>query len=180
MVRSIKGQTEGYTGNGSSRLRSVARRQVSIAGLALAGLAAAAACGTGAATAAAPTATAARTITLNDTATLKESNHHGVVLKEQGSAKGTLPGTIYLQLDVTSTRSVTSEVQVYAKGGSISGIAKASYSNQGSFASFSGTLSITKGTGTYSKAKGSGISFSGTIKRSNDSVTVHVNGKMSY
>jgi hypothetical protein len=102
------------------------------------------------------------------------------VLKETGTAKGSLGGPLYLQLDVTSTRSVTAQVQVYPKGGSISGSAKASYSVAGSTATFSGTLAITKGGGTYSKAKASALSFSGTIQRSNDAVTVHVSGKMSY
>jgi hypothetical protein len=183
MGRNINGQMEGSMGNRSSGPHSVVRSRVSIAGLALGALAASAVFATGAAGvagAASPHATAARTLNLNDTGTLTESNHHGVILKEQGSAKGTLAGTIYLQLDVTSTRTVTAEVQVYPKGGSLKGDAKASYSNQGSFASFSGTLSITGGSGTYSKAKGSGLSFTGTIKRSNDAVTVHVSGKLSY
>jgi hypothetical protein len=40
-------------------------------------------------------------------------------------------------------------------------------------------MSITRGSGRYSHAHGSGLSFTGTIQRSNDAVTVHVNGKMS-
>ena len=39
-----------------------------------------------------------------------------------------------------------------------------------------GTLSIDRGTGSYAHAHGSGLSFSGTIQRSNDAVTVHVSG----
>ncbi|HTA13797.1 MAG TPA: autotransporter [Solirubrobacteraceae bacterium] len=164
----------------SSSLRTPARMRVSSAALALGVGAAVAAFGPGAAVAAAPQAKAARTLTLNDSASLHLQNKKGLELKESGSAKGTLPGTLYLQLDVTSTRSVTAKVQVYPKGGSISGNAKASYSVAGSTASFKGTLAITKGTGAYSKAKASALSFSGTIQRSNDAVTVHVSGKMSY
>ena len=104
----------------------------------------------------------------------------GFELKEGGTAKGSLGGKLYLQLDVTSTRSVTAEVQVYPKGGSVSGDAKASYHVAGATASFSGTMTINKGSGTYSKAKASALSFSGTIQRSNDAVTVHVSGPMSY
>ena len=85
-----------------------------------------------------------------------------------------------MQLKVSSTRSVSAEIQVYPKGGSISGVAKASYHVAGSTANFSGTMAVTKGSGTYSKAKASALSFSGTIQRSNDAVTVHVSGKMSY
>lgn len=168
-------------GNQSLRPRMPARSRISTAALALGAVATAVTFGAGAAGAASPHAKAARTITLNDSASLHLQNKHGLVLKEAGSAKGTLPGTLYLQLDVTSTRSVTAQVQVYPKGGgSISGNAKASYSVQGSSASFSGTLAITKGSGKYSKAKASALSFSGTIQRSNDAVTVHVSGKMSY
>jgi hypothetical protein len=61
----------------------------------------------------------------------------------------------------------------------MSGNASGSYRTNGGTASFSGTLSITRGTGGYAHAHGSGISFTGTINRSNDSVTVHVNGKLS-
>jgi hypothetical protein len=40
-------------------------------------------------------------------------------------------------------------------------------------------MSISRGTGTYAQAHGSGLSFSGTIQRSNDAVTVHVSGRVS-
>ena len=117
---------------------------------------------------------------MNDSASLHLENKHGLVLKEGGTAKGSLSGPLYLQLDVTSTRSVTAQVQVYPKGGSVSGDAKASYHVAGSTATFSGTMTVTKGSGTYSKAKASALSFSGTIQRSDDAVTVHVSGNMSY
>lgn len=167
-------------GNQSARSRMPARLRVSSATLALGVLATAVVFGTGAAGAASERATAARSLNLNDSAKLHLQNKHGLVLKEAGNAKGSLGGPLYLQLNVTSTRSVTAQVQVYPNGGSISGNAKASYRVAGSTASFSGTLAITKGNGTYSKAKASALSFSGTIQRSNDAVTVHVSGKMSY
>ena len=167
-------------GTKSSRGRTSARLRISSAALALGAVGTVAVFGTGAAGAASPHAKAARTLNLNDSASLHLQNKHGVELKESGAAKGTLSGTLYLQLKVTSTRSVSALVQVYPKGGSISGAAKASYHVNGSTASFSGTLAINKGSGTYSKAKASALSFSGTIKRSNDAVTVHVSGPMSY
>jgi hypothetical protein len=176
----INSQMEGSMGNKSLRPRKVARLRISSAALALGAVATAAAFGGGAAGAAPPHAKAARSLSLNDSARLHLQNKHGLVLKEAGNAKGTLGGPLYLQLNVTSTRSVTAQVQVYPKGGSISGNAKASYRVVGSFATFSGTLAITKGSGTYSKAKASALSFTGTIQRSNDAVTVHVSGKMSY
>jgi hypothetical protein len=181
MGRDNKSHLEGSMGNLSSRKRSSARRRTSSAVLALGALATATvAFGPGAAGAASPHATAARTLNLNDSASLRLQNKHGLVLKEGGTAKGSLGGPLYLQLEVTSTRSVVAQIQVYPKGGSISGNAKASYHVSGSTATFSGTMSVTKGSGTYSKAKASALSFSGTIQRSNDAVTVHVSGKMSY
>lgn len=167
-------------GNLSSRSRSSARMRITSAALVLGATATAAVFGAGAAGAAASRAHSARSLNLSDTASLHLANKHGIELKEQGTAKGTLGGSLYLQLKVTSTRSVSASIQVYPKGGSISGTAKASYRVVGSTASFAGTMTVTKGSGTYSKAKASALSFSGTIKRSNDAVTVHLSGKMSY
>jgi hypothetical protein len=180
MGRDINSYMEGSMENKSSRPRGSARLRISSTALALGALTTAVVFGTGAAGAASPHATAARSLNLNDSARLHLQNKHGLVLKEAGNAKGTLGGPLYLQLEVTSTNGVVAQVQVYPKGGSISGHAKASYRVAGSTATFSGTLAITKGSGTYSKAKASALSFSGTIQRSNDAVTVHVSGKMSY
>ena len=168
-------------GNQSRRPRTPARSRISTAVLALGALSTAVVLGTGPAGAASPHARAARSLNLNDSAKLHLQNKHGIELKEGGNAKGTLGGPLYLQLKVTSTRSVSAKVQVYPSGGgSISGNAKASYRVAGSTATFSGTLAITKGSGAYSKAKASALSFSGTIRRSDDAVTVRVSGKMSY
>jgi hypothetical protein len=162
----------------SARPRRSARLLVSSA--ATGSVAAVAALAVASAGAAGPQAHAARTMNLNESGSLRLSNHHGIELKEQGFAKGTLSGPIYIQLRVKSTRSVTAQVQVYPSGGSLSGAAAASYHVAGSYASFSGRLNITKGSGRYAKAHASGLSFTGTIKRSNDAVTVRVSGRMSY
>jgi hypothetical protein len=168
-------------GNKSLRPRAAARLRISSAALALGAVATAVAFGSGAAGAAAPHAKAARSFNLNDSANLHLQNKHGLVLKEAGNAKGSLGGTLYLQLNVTSTRSVTAQIQVYPNGGgSIKGNASANYTVQGATAAFSGSMNVTGGSGRYSKAHGSGLKFSGTIKRSNDAVTVHVSGKLSY
>lgn len=124
-------------------------------------------------------ARAARTLVLRETGHLHLTSHHGFTLNEQGSASGTISGTIYIHLNVVSTNRVTAEVSIYPSGGSITGRASASYHPSGGVATFNGTMSIARGTGHYSHASGSGLSFSGTIQRSNDAVTVHVNGRMS-
>ena len=125
------------------------------------------------------TARVARTFSLSETGRLHLRSHHGFTLNEQGSASGTISGTIYIHLHVVSTNHVTAEVNIYPAGGSLTGYASASYRPAGAVASFNGAMSIARGTGRYSHAHGSGLSFTGTIQRSNDAVTVHVNGRMS-
>jgi hypothetical protein len=41
-------------------------------------------------------------------------------------------------------------------------------------------MNITGGSGRYSKAKGSKLSFSGSVHRPSNSVSVRVSGKVSY
>lgn len=134
---------------------------------------------TGASQAATPPAFIARTFSLNESGNLRLASKQGFTLNEQGPASGTLTGTIYVHLKIVSTTRVTAEVSIYPRGGSITGTGNAGYHRAGTAASFSGTLSINRGTGSYNHARGSGLSFSGTIQRSNDAVTVHVSGRVS-
>lgn len=124
-------------------------------------------------------AQAARTVSLNDTAHLHKTAHHGLNLYESGSTSGSISGSIKLHLDVVSTNRVTAQLTVYTRGGSINATASGSYRNNGSTASFSGSMSISGGSGSYSHAHGSGLSFSGTIQRSNDATSVRVSGHFS-
>ncbi|HLM84722.1 MAG TPA: autotransporter [Solirubrobacteraceae bacterium] len=148
----------------------------STAALALAALVSAA---YGSAPSRAATAHAAGTVSLNDTAHLHLTSHHSFTLNEQGSASGTIAGTIYIHLNVVSTNRVTAEVNLYPSGGSLTGYATAGYRPSGGVASFNGTMSVARGSGRYRGAHGSGLSFTGTIQRTNDAVTVHVSGRMS-
>jgi hypothetical protein len=126
-----------------------------------------------------PAARSARTIALNETGRLHLTSHRHLTLNERGSVSGTIRGTIYIHLNIVSTNRVTAEVNIYPSGGSISGYATASYGVSGATASFSGTMAITRGTGRYAHAHGSGLSFTGTIQRSNDAVAVRLSGQMS-
>jgi hypothetical protein len=126
-----------------------------------------------------PRANASSTFSLSETGHLHLTSHHGFTLNEQGSGSGTISGTIYIHLHVVSTNHVTAEVNIYPRGGSLTGYASASYHPSGGVASFNGSMNIARGTGRYSHAHGSGLSFTGTIQRSSDAVTVHVNGRMS-
>jgi hypothetical protein len=127
----------------------------------------------------AATGRAASSLSLSDTGHLHLTSHHGFTLNEMGSASGTISGTIYIHLNVVSTNRVTAEVSIYPHGGSLTGYASASYRPSGGVATFSGTMSVARGTGSYNHAHGSGLSFTGTVQRSNDAVTVHVSGAMA-
>jgi hypothetical protein len=127
----------------------------------------------------AATARAAGTFSLSDSGHLHLTSKHKFTLNEQGHASGTISGTIYIHLNVVSVNHVTAEVSIYPSGGSLTGYASASYHPNGAVASFNGSMSIARGTGRYSHARGSGLSFTGTIRREDDAVTVHVNGRMS-
>jgi hypothetical protein len=126
-----------------------------------------------------PVAGAARTFSLTESGTLALTSRKGFTLNERGSASGTIGGAIYVHLTIVSTNHVTAQVNIYAKGGSITGYGTASYHKGRTSANFVGSLSVSGGSGSYAHAHGSGLSFSGTIQRSNDAITVHVNGKAS-
>jgi hypothetical protein len=165
---------------GSERVRWIARaRKLALLIVATGTAAIAPSSLVGSAASAAADAHSSRSISLNDTGRLHLTSHHGFTLNEQGTASGTISGTIYIHLHVVSTNHVTAEVSIYPKGGSLTGLASASYRPSGAVASFAGTLNISRGTGSYSHASGSGLSFTGTIERTNDAVTVRVAGPMS-
>jgi hypothetical protein len=128
--------------------------------------------------AAVPSAHLARTFSLNESGRLRLTSKHGFTLNERGSASGTVAGTIYVHLTIVSTNRVRAEVNIYPPGGSISGEGTASYLRGSTTASFSGSISIDRGSGSYAHAHGRGLSFSGTIARSDDAITVHVSGRV--
>jgi hypothetical protein len=126
-------------------------------------------------------AIAARTISLDENSDMQLTSRKGFTLNERGAATGTFKGTIYVHLKIVSSSHVTAEVNIYPSGGSsITGYGTAGYRKEGAIGRFSGSLSVQRGTGTYAHAHGSGLSFSGTIQRSNYAVTVHVSGTASY
>ena len=117
---------------------------------------------------------------LNESAHLRLTSHHNFTLNEEGFAHGPVSGKIYIHLHLVSVNHVTAEVSVYPSGSSVTGQASSRYSNEGAFASFNGKMSIVRGSGRYARAHGSGLSFSGTVQRSNDAVSVRLRGWMYY
>ncbi len=121
-------------------------------------------------------ASTAKALSLNENGSMRLTSKHGFTLNEQGLASGTVKGTIYVHLTIASSSRVTAELSIYPNGGSITAKGSASYHKESTLARFSGSIAIERGTGSYAHARGSGLSFSGAIQRSNDSVTVHVAG----
>jgi len=128
----------------------------------------------------APAAHAAKTIALNESGHLLETSRHNFTLNEEGSASGTAAGKIYVHLTTVSSTRVTAEINIYPHGGSLTGHGAGTYHRGATTISFSGSMSIDRGTGSYAGVHGSGLSFSGTIEESNhDPITVHVSGLVS-
>jgi hypothetical protein len=122
----------------------------------------------------------ARTIALNESGRLHLTSKHNFTLNEVGAASGTAAGTIYVHLTALSSSRVTAEVNIYARGGSLSGRGVGSFHRYGAQADFSGSMSIDRGTGSYTRVYGSGLSFGGTIDESrSDAISVHVSGRVS-
>lgn len=126
-----------------------------------------------------PTAASAKAFSLNENGDLRLTSKQGFTLNEDGPVSGTVGGTLYVHLKIVSSSRVTAEISFYPHGGSITCDGSARYKRSGSTASFAGALSIERGTGSYAHARGSGLSFSGTIQRSNDAIAVHVGGTAS-
>ena len=146
---------------------------------AIVSLAAGLACGTPALSApqgGTAAANGARVLALNENGSLHLTSKNGFTLNEQGRASGTVRGTIYVHLTIVSSRRVTAELNIYPSSGSITAKGSASYRKEATNARFAGSISIERGSGSYAHAHGSDLSFSGTIQRSNDAVTVHVAG----
>ncbi len=122
---------------------------------------------------------AARTTSVSEQGQLHFVSKHGFTLYEQGTASGTIKGTISVVLKIVSTSKVTAEIKISPSGGSISAYGNASYHKGSTSASFAGSLSIKGGTGSYDHAQGSGLSFSGTIASSNKAIAVRVSGSVS-
>jgi len=122
----------------------------------------------------------ARTVNLAESGHLHRTNPpSGVHLDEQGSASGTINGTIYIHLKVYSNH-VNAEVNIYPHGGSLTATGSATYHVNGGYAPFSGTIAVARGTGTYAHAHSGALRFTGSIQRSNDAVTVQLSGRLSY
>jgi hypothetical protein len=128
---------------------------------------------------AAPRAHAARTVRTTDTArlTYNEERSQGSWLYEEGSAGGTLPGSMRANCNITAV--LTANFTIYVHGGTINGHASAAVHGSGLYQSFGGYLEARGGTGRYAHAHGRG-GFYGVLNRNTYNMTVQTTGTLSY
>ncbi len=124
-------------------------------------------------------ARAARTLNVTDEAHLHLVNAAGEVLEEEGPATGALPGKVHVRFTVGT--SVTGTFVFYPRrGGSITGHGSARLHSTGTYSSFGGTLTVSRGTGRYAHAHGSGGLYGTVNRRANDTLVIQTTGKLSY
>jgi hypothetical protein len=127
----------------------------------------------------APKAHTARVIKATDTAKLRYIRHSGSQLLEEGSAQGTLPGSMRAHCNLGAT--FTANFTIYTNGGTINGRGTATPRGSGIYESFAGTMVVTGGTGRYAHAHVDGhAGLYGTFDRRTYALVVQTTGSLSY
>ncbi len=119
----------------------------------------------------------ARTVRVDDHASLHLVKYAGAVMIEEGQATGTLPGRTWVRLIVSSK--VSAHFEIHTHGGVIDGSGGASLKSSGRYASFAGWLKVSGGRGAYAHAHGKGR-LSGVIDRRTHTLTVTTVGSLAY
>jgi hypothetical protein len=120
---------------------------------------------------------AARTLNATDTARLHYVRSSGSVLFEEGTASGTLPGSMRARCNIGA--SFTASFTLYTRGGTITGHGTATPHGSGTYESFAGTLTATGGTGRYVHAHGRAGLY-GVFNRRTYALTIQTTGRLSY
>jgi hypothetical protein len=123
-------------------------------------------------------ARATRTLNVTDTTHLRYIHAAGSLLYEEGTAIGTLPGTMRAHVDIGATTTGTFTIYVRG-GGTIDGHGTALMHGSGVYESFNGTLTATGGTGRYTHAHGHAGLY-GTFDRKNYALLVQTTGRLAY
>jgi len=124
-----------------------------------------------------PLASSARSLNVTDEARLRYHESSGSSLIEEGNATGGLPGAVKVNFTVGPTVSATFTITTHS--GSLIGHGSGVLHSSGTYASFRGSMSITRGTGHYMHAHGSG-GFYGVLNRKTYALTVQTTGRLSY
>jgi hypothetical protein len=128
-----------------------------------------------------PRAQSASTLAVTDTAHLRFVRESRSQLIDEGTATGTLPGSVRVSFNVDATIAAT--FTIYAHDGAIighgTGTLHQSKNRSDVYVSFAGTMRVAHGTGRYTHAHGSG-GFYGVIDRHNYAVTIQTTGDLAY
>jgi hypothetical protein len=132
---------------------------------------------------ASPPAGLARILDGSDTAHLRLVRHFlrgdSEALFERGEAKGAIPGEMTAEVEITPT-SLSGSCTIKTRDGStITGEGRATPRGSGRYQSFSGTLTITKGTGRYAQIHGHAGLY-GTFDQRSFAMVVQTTGTLSY
>jgi hypothetical protein len=104
----------------------------------------------------------------------------GNILKERGTATGTLAGSVKARFDISNAAKTTGSVTFFPNGGGSLTVNVLGYPQSvGTVARFSGNLAVRKGTGRFSDATGSGT-FTGTVNRRTWHITVNASSRLTY
>jgi len=114
---------------------------------------------------------------VNEYGRLQMQSSKGTSIAEKGTGWGTFNCSVEIGLTLSGTL-VTASYTAYLQGGSVSGSATAHiHSATTTAASFSGTISLDRGTGSRAHASGT-ADFAGTINRTSYAMSTHITGRL--
>jgi hypothetical protein len=127
-----------------------------------------------------PATLASSTLSVRDEGRLKLVRSSGSLLIDEGPASGTLPGRVRVQFVYKGEPTVSATITVFGHAGSITARGNGRLSSLTSAdPSFSGALTIDKGTGRYARARGSGRLY-GVFNRRTYAMTVQTQGTLHF
>ena len=125
-----------------------------------------------------PSHVAARTLRVTDTARMHRVNCSCDEILEEGQAKGAVPGSV--RAYVTVGAPIIFRFTITQRGvGTLTGQGSGKPKGNPAEPSFSGSMTVTRGTGRYRHAHGTG-GFYGTINRSTYAAVIQTTGTLSY